>query len=157
MFTSDMTSKIDALNEDIWSSMVNISLKSREKDGNNQRTGEVATSIVQIVGSWNGAVRIDMDGDLARNATASLIGVTTDEVQPNDIKDAVGELGNMTGGGVKELLPQPSSISLPTVVMGTDFRFSIPQAVVVYRTEFETEFGRFSVTVIQGMGGRKRA
>jgi hypothetical protein len=60
----------------------------------------------------------------------------------------------MTAGGIKELLPDPCHISLPSVVMGTEYEFSVPQGVVVYGAVFGTEFGEFLVTLIQGKGNQ---
>jgi chemotaxis protein CheX len=91
-----------------------------------------------------------MSLDLARRATASLIGAEPDELSPDDVRDAAGELANMTGGGIKELFHDACQISLPTVVMGTDFQFSVPQGVIVYRKAFATEHGHFLVTVLEG-------
>ena len=83
-------------------------------------------------------------------ATASLIGAEPAELSHDDVRDAAGELANMTAGGIMELLPQPCQMSLPTVVMGTDFEVSVPQGVVLYSSVFDTPYGKFSVTVIRG-------
>ena len=39
--------------------------------------------------------------------------------------DAAGELANITGGSVKTLLAPTCSLSLPSVVMGRDYEFSV--------------------------------
>lgn len=150
MITEGISSNFDSVSEGIWSSMVNIELVSIKPPENTPWTGGTVTSSVQIVGCWNGALRLDMGADLALHATASLVGAEPSEISHDDVRDAAGELANMTAGGVKELLPEPCQISLPTVVTGTNFEFSIPQGVVVYRAAFSTEFGSFLVTLIQG-------
>lgn len=152
MITEDISSKFDAVSEGIWSSMVNIALAPTEAPKNISWEGGMITASVQIVGCWNGAVRLDMGADLALHATASLVGADASEISHDDVRDAAGELANMTGGGIKELLPEPCQISLPSVVMGTNFEFSIPQGIVVYRAMFATEFGSFLVTLMQGEG-----
>jgi chemotaxis protein CheX len=149
MITENIASNFDSVSEGIWSSMVNIALVSTEFRKDTSRVGGTVTSSVQIVGRWNGAVCLDMSADLALHATASLIGAEPSELSHDDVRDAAGELANMTAGGMKELLPEPCQISLPTVVMGTDFEVSIPQGVVVYRSAFSTLFGSFLVTLIQ--------
>jgi chemotaxis protein CheX len=145
-----MSDKIDNVSEEIWASMVNIPVSLTEAPETSSPSGGTVTSSVQIVGCWHGAVRIDMTTELARQATASLIGADPAEISQDDIRDATGELANMTAGGVKELLPEVCQISLPTVVMGTDFEFSVPQGVVVYRSAFNTEHGKFLVSLIRG-------
>jgi len=153
MITTEITPRIDTVSEGIWSSMVNIPITLKNNSGTRAaRPGKIVTSSVQIVGSWNGAVCLDMDESLARSATASLVGLTPSELTNDDVRDAAGELANMTAGGVKELLPHTCQISLPTVVTGTDFQVTVPQGVVVYCSEFETEFGGFSVALIEAEG-----
>lgn len=146
----DLSGKIDNVSEEIWASMVNIPVVLTEIPAERSQPGGAVTSSVQIVGCWHGAVCIDMPIDLARHATASLIGAEPAEISQDDIRDAAGELANMTAGGVKELLPEVCQISLPTVVMGTDFQFSVPQGVLVYRSAFSTEHGNFQVSLIRG-------
>lgn len=150
MITENIASKFDSVSEGIWSSMVNIDLVLIEPSENTSRVGGTVTSSVQIVGHWNGAVCLDMSAKLALHATASLLGADPSEISHDDIRDAAGELANMTAGGMKELLPEPCQISLPTVVMGTDFEFSIPQGKAVYHAAFDTPFGSFLVTLVQG-------
>jgi chemotaxis protein CheX len=150
MITEDISSNFDSVSKEIWSSMVNIPLVLTEASLDTQRLGGTVTSSVQIVGCWNGAVCLDMGTDLAHHAAASLVGADTSEISHEDVRDAAGELANMTAGGIKELLPGPCQISLPMVVMGTDFEFSVPQGKVLYRSVFDTTFGQFRVTLIQG-------
>src|ERR1700751_4087323 len=64
---------------------------------------EYVASAVQIVGDWQGAVRLDIGLELARRACANLTGVDPGELSPQDVRDAAGELANMVGGGVKAL------------------------------------------------------
>ena len=78
-------------------------------------------SAVQIVGDWQGAVRLDIDLELARRACANLVGLEPADLSTQDIRDAAGELANMTGGSVKALSSPTSRLSLPSVAVGRDF------------------------------------
>ena len=80
------------------------------------------TSAVQIVGDWQGAVQLDMDLELARRVCANLMGVDATELSPQDVRDAAGELANMTGGSVKTLRAPTCGLSLPSVVTGNSRR-----------------------------------
>jgi chemotaxis protein CheX len=71
---------------------------------------------VKVTGAFNGAVTIECGEALARDAAATMFGVAPRLAGVAEIRDAVGELVNMTGGNVKALLPAVSSLSLPTVV-----------------------------------------
>jgi chemotaxis protein CheX len=150
MITEDIAKQVDSVSEEIWSSMVNIPVTLAKTLEQFVQPTRSVTSSVQIIGSLQGAVRIDMGADLARQATASLIGAEPTEISHDDVRDAAGELANMTAGGIMELLPQPCQMSLPTVVMGTDFEMSVPQGVVLYSSVFDTPYGKFSVTVLRG-------
>jgi chemotaxis protein CheX len=150
MATEVDSSKFDEVSEGIWSSMVNIPVALAETEASTSHVGETITASVQIVRSWQGAVCLDMGADLACHATASLVGVEPAELSHDDVRDAAGELANMTAGGIKELLSDSCQISLPTVVTGTEFEFSVPQGVLVYRSAFDTQFGQLLVTLIRG-------
>ena len=55
-----------------------------------------------ITGAWD-----DCDQRLAELATARFLGVNHDEVAIEQIRDAIGDLANMSAGAVKPLLPPP--------------------------------------------------
>ncbi len=116
--------------------------------GFDTRNGHLV-STVQIVGDWQGAVRLDIDLELARRACANLVGVEPADLSSQDISDAVGELANMTGGSVKTLCAPTSRLSLPSVAMGRDFEFTVSQGTVVQAISFSHPCGVLTVSVIQ--------
>ncbi|GAB2748292.1 chemotaxis protein CheX [Nocardioides pakistanensis] len=71
---------------------------------------------VGVGGAWDGQVWLEMTATGAEEATKAMLGL--DEVTVEDVMDAVGELVNMVGGNIKGIMPAPSSLTLPTVVMG---------------------------------------
>ena len=62
--------------------------------------------------------------------------------------DALGELANMIGGNLKALLPSNVGLSLPSIVRGNDYVVRLRGGVVVNRQMFDTEFGKFQVTLM---------
>lgn len=140
-----------ALTQAVWSSMANIVL-SPSTEGLDKSRGYVVAA-VQIVGPWQGAVRLDMESNLARATTASLLAVEESEVSRDDLKDAAGELANMTGGSVKALLETefsaPCTLSLPSVAVGSDYELFIPRSTVVAESFFGSDAGRLAVTIIE--------
>jgi chemotaxis protein CheX len=104
---------------------------------------------VQIVGDWQGAVRLDIDYELARRACANLTGVEADTLSAQDVRDAAGELANMLGGSVKALCAHNSRLSLPTVAIGRNFEFSLCQGTVVQVQSFGHGSGKMTVSVIE--------
>jgi chemotaxis protein CheX len=99
------------------------------------------TGCVHIDGAWNGAAIVECELPLARRIAATLFGRSDDEVSPDDVRDALGEITNMIGGNVKALLPAPSRASLPTVVDGADYAGTVPRTkpagVVAFRAGAE--------------------
>ena len=117
--------------DEIFGSMAGMQLTaSPTVIGFDTRNGYVV-SAVQIVGEWQGAVRLDIDLELARRACANLVGLEPGDISAQDISDAAGELANMTGGSVKTLCAPTSRLSLPSVAMGRDFEFTVSQGTVI--------------------------
>src|SRR4051812_38858638 len=76
---------------------------------------------VHITGSWSGSVVVECPETFGRVVAATMFGSAPDDVTEDELVDVMGELANMTGGNVKALLESNSSLSLPTVVRGSDF------------------------------------
>ena len=75
--------------------------------------GDVVQALIRITGDWNGVITLGMAIETAR--TAARVMLNADEVEPEEVADAVGELVNIIGGSIKSLLPTPSKLSLPEV------------------------------------------
>ncbi len=75
--------------------------------------GEVTQALIRIVGEWSGAITLDIESGTARTAAEVMLQV--EDVEPEEVTDAVGELVNIIGGNIKSLLPTPSKLSLPQV------------------------------------------
>jgi CheY-specific phosphatase CheX len=139
---------LNQLIEEMWLSMAGMTIVLSPQP---QAIAEAAPlySCVHIAGAWEGAVQLAMTPDFARETTSRLIGVEEPELSQDSIRDAAGELANMVGGGVKAFLPSNCSLSLPTVVMGNDFQFSIGAGRVVFNSGFVANSGAITVTVIE--------
>jgi chemotaxis protein CheX len=74
---------------------------------------EVMRASVQIRGDWDGAVTLEMSPAAALTAARTML--TAEEVEHEDVLDALGELVNMIGGNIKSLLPSGSALGLPMV------------------------------------------
>jgi CheY-specific phosphatase CheX len=111
--------------------------------------------VVQITGAWEGAVGLQCAEPLARQAAMKMFAVPAPAVTPADLRDALGELGNMMGGNFKALLPEPCVLSLPMVIEGRDFRLSLPGTAQVLQAAFRSGEQPFCVTVLQRVGNRE--
>jgi len=110
---------------------------------------DLVTGCVQVTGAWSGAVTLDLAADLARLAAAAMFSADPGDLSPGDVDDAVGELANMTGGNVKNLVRGTAQLSLPAVAQGNGFRMTIPGAVVRNQLDFVCAGRALRVTVLE--------
>lgn len=94
------------------------------------------TGCVNISGAWEGTVVLDCTADMAKQAAAIMFEMELQEIEAEEIRDAVGELVNMLGGNIKSLLPEPCKLSLPVVVQGSEYSTNVPGSEVVGQATF---------------------
>ena len=81
------------------------------------------TGMVGFAGTYSGVISIHCPASLALKITSSMLGMECDEVN-EDLNDAIGEIANMLGGGVKQVLSKGGldvKLSIPTVISGEDY------------------------------------
>jgi len=137
---------VQQMTTQIWGGMLQIDLSPLMEIP--AKLGGVG-ACVQITGAWEGAVRVDCSRTLAQLATSRFLGVTPEEVAIDQIRDAMGELANMSAGSVKPLLPPPCQLSLPTVADGSDYNFTVPHGEVLLSSAFEYQGEQMKITILQ--------
>jgi chemotaxis protein CheX len=81
------------------------------------------TGMVGFAGIYSGVISIHCPVVLALKITSSMLGMECDKVD-DDLNDAIGEIANMLGGGVKQVLSKGGmdiKLSIPTVISGEDY------------------------------------
>ncbi len=81
------------------------------------------TGMVGFAGTYSGVVSIHCPVALALKITSSMLGMECEEVN-EDLNDAIGEIANMLGGNVKQVLSKGGldvKLSIPTVISGEDY------------------------------------
>jgi chemotaxis protein CheX len=81
------------------------------------------TGMVGFAGTYSGVISIHCPVDLALKITSNMLGIDCDEVN-EDLNDAIGEIANMLGGSVKQVLSKGGldvKLSIPTVISGEDY------------------------------------
>jgi len=96
------------------------------------RTGH--TSLVHITGELPHTVLLTFGPHLGDRITAELFEMPPDELDDEARADALGELANVIGGGIKSLLPSFGQLSLPTVTLGE----SVPIIIGAVQTDLVT-------------------
>lgn len=139
-------SDIQQLTGEIWGGMLQIELLPAT---NREKIGAGIGACVQITGAWEGTVRVDCSLALARLATARFLATEPEQVDIAQIRDAIGELANMSAGSVKPLLPKPCQLSLPSVADGGDYTLTVPHGEVILNTAFDFNGEPLRVSVLQ--------
>lgn len=81
------------------------------------------TGMVGFAGTYSGVISIHCPVELAMKITSNMLGVECEEVG-EDLNDAIGEISNMLGGSVKQVLSKGGldvKLSIPTVISGEDY------------------------------------
>lgn len=136
-----------ALAETVWESMLGLSLtRDDEQDG---KIGEnTVTSCVQIMGDWEGAVTVACSPNLANKLASAMFQMEPDEISDAEVRDAMGEIANMTGGNVKGMAPGTNTLALPTVTEGEQGALSIARTTLLNRVVASSEGEPVLITVL---------
>jgi chemotaxis protein CheX len=108
------------------------------------------TGMVGFAGTYSGVISIHCPVKLAMQITSNMLGMECDEVN-EDLNDAIGEISNMLGGSVKQVLSKGGmdvKLSIPTVISGEDYTvnsLSDNDCVVI---PFNNEGDRFLVGLV---------
>lgn len=106
--------EVTSVAQGVWSMILGLEL--RPDASTTHPDGAAVVGAVTISGAWEGRVTLRCPSGLAARATSILFGVDPAAATPDLARDVVGELTNVLGGNIKALLPEPSRLSLPTVV-----------------------------------------
>lgn len=100
---------------------------------------------VGFAGETNGIVYLCMSEDFACHATGKMLGMSPGEVEmngPDVVKDALGEITNMTVGGFKNQLCDigfPCKLTLPTILRGINLHVAAIKSAQRHVFEFECQ------------------
>jgi len=100
------------------------------------------TGMVGLAGSYTGILSIHCPQPLALKITSNMLGMEVEEVG-DDVNDALGEIANMLGGHVKQVLSKGGSdlnLSIPTVISGETYTISsVNDDTVIIPFQFQDE------------------
>ncbi|MGI5241142.1 chemotaxis protein CheX [Dactylosporangium sp. CA-139066] len=101
----------------VWTAYLGVGPQIGAAPDRDPNHAEITASVC-IAGAWLGHVVLRSGLGAAAGIAAAMLDLDPDGVKPDDIQDATGELTNIMAGNVKSLLPQPSHLALPQVVVG---------------------------------------
>jgi chemotaxis protein CheX len=119
--------------EQIWASYLDIEGTSPLMSVSSAEPSPDICSSVSVTGAWRGHIVVSCSMPAARNVAGALLGVDLEDVTREDVTDALGELANIIGGNVKSVMPDPSALSLPVVLI--DGNTGWPSAIEVSRLD----------------------
>jgi chemotaxis protein CheX len=112
------------------------------------RAFDVSAS-VSVTGEWNGHVVVECSAKASEQAAAAMLSIEATDVTPGDVADALGEIANVIGGGVKSLLPDPCALSLPHVVAAAGHQRLWPTVTEVCRLDATWQNEPIAVTILE--------
>jgi chemotaxis protein CheX len=131
----------------VFDSMLSLSVESLECEL--PGSTELVTAALHFSGGWTGATLLEVPPDMARAFTSRMLGMDMPDRVDDDVIDAMGELVNMVGGNLKTILPPGVNLSLPSVVIGTEYTVRVCGGHLVNRWMFGGELGRFWASIIE--------
>ncbi|MFO1450020.1 MAG: chemotaxis protein CheX [Opitutaceae bacterium] len=105
--------------------------------------GPMVVGCVGFAGALNGLIYLAMSESYALETTAGILGMTVAETAaegPDAVKDAMGEVTNMTAGGFKNVLCDLGHLcmlTLPTILRGTNVSLSAVKGAERHLFRFE--------------------
>ena len=118
----------------VWNTILGRALFQSDA-GTGEASGTQLSARVDIRGAWNGSIYLTCTEELARVSAACMFTVPPEELEKDDIPDALGELVNIVAGNLKAMLPAPAELSLPQVSDGA--APPLPASGVQTRMTFE--------------------
>ena len=142
------TDDLGQIVNDIWTSMLGFPVKARGEPVALNGSRHLSAS-VQISGGWDGTVLVSCAEELARKVAASMFDTEEALTSDDEIRDALGEVANMTAGNVKALVESYCRLSLPMVAEGRELAISIPGSRVVAEASFDCDDKPLTVEVYE--------
>ena len=105
------------------------------------------TSMVGLAGTYTGILSIHCPQSFALRITSNMLGMDVTDVG-DDVNDALGEIANMLGGYVKQMLSKGGldiSLSIPTVISGEEYTVNAMEDSDCVIIPFHHEGSRFLV------------
>lgn len=105
------------------------------------------TGMVGLAGAYSGILSIHCPHEFALRITSNMLGMEVDEMNA-DVHDALGEIANMLGGYVKQIISKGGldiNLSIPTVISGEEYTISFMSDTDCVSIPFMHDDGRFLV------------
>lgn len=116
-------SRIRSIVRSVWSTQLGLEIQDVDKPVRPAPSATI-TAAIHISGDFHGGVWLECSRSLVRRAASIMFDLPAEKLADEDERDVIGELTNVVAGNIKALIPGSNSISLPTIVEGSDYRIS---------------------------------
>jgi len=141
-------SQIRSIVRSVWSTQLGLEILDAEEAVQPSSTATM-TAAIHISGDYHGGIRLECSRTIVRSAASIMFDIPADQLVDDDERDVIGELANVVAGNVKALIPGTNSISLPTIVEGSDYRVSTLDVRSSADYSFTLDGDSMTVTVME--------
>lgn len=145
----DLNKEISLGIKDVFSTMLMIDLRDIQPEAASAIQSNV-TSMIGLGGGLRGMLSVHCPTRVALEITGALLGMEVDELG-DDVKDAIGEISNMTAGNLKISFAGAGvavELAIPTSVIGESFRIRGLAGATRVVSEFSMPAGSLWIELI---------
>ena len=133
----------------IWESTLGLGVRPIPGAGLSEQEAGMVTGSVQIIGAWLGTVLLQCSEKLAKKVARIMFGLDSEEPTPEEVRDALAEITNVTAGNLKSLMCGQCRLSTPQVTERVLDPPIAPNDFMICRQAFVCESDLFVVTLLQ--------
>jgi hypothetical protein len=111
--------QILSLSRRLWSDRLGLRIDS-DPESSNGKDERTWSSCINISGAWHGALMLECPESIVRHAAAMLFSSDGEEASAEDIEDALKELAVIVGKQMRQILPESTKLSRPSIVSEPD-------------------------------------
>ena len=144
--------QIRSIVRDVWSTQLGLTIDDLAERPTFDHT-KTLTAAIHITGDFRGCVRLECSRALILRAASIMFGRPEADLVRDDEIDVIGELTNVVTGNIKALVPGDNSLSLPTIIDGSDYEVHTLDVKTSDDYWFALDGEAMIVTVVEHGGG----
>jgi chemotaxis protein CheX len=144
-----LSSELVAIVGEVWDSFMLGEIEARPDA--EHVPGLVTSANVCLSGTWTGVLMVECPPPVALKLSSALLGMDEGSASEVDVADTLGEIANVIGGNLKNVLPTPTVMSLPVVARSMS-PSRVKDAVEVCSVEFAWDSSTLRVIVWSAQG-----
>jgi chemotaxis protein CheX len=106
------------------------------------------TSSIHLTGDWSGAVLLECSEQQACRFAGRFLAMDPPDAVDDVVRDVLGEMANMIGGNLKCILSPGIQLSMPSVIIGSDYSLRVCGSNVREGLAFQSAEGIFWITLL---------